>query len=137
MPLFAVDNAHWFSLQVGDRKADLSRIASHRVTDLSVFLSDFAETADALMGLDLVITVDTAVAHLAGALGKSVWVMLPFVSDWRWPIARDDSPWYPTARLFRQQQRGDWEDVVESLYSALAAVVRSAPASKFPSADRI
>jgi len=78
------------------------------------------------MCLDLVITVDTAVAHLAGALGKTVWVMLPFVSDWRWLIARDDSPWYPTARLFRQQQRGDWDSVVERLHRALVEFVGSA-----------
>jgi tetratricopeptide (TPR) repeat protein len=131
MPLFGIDNARWFSLQVGDRKADLSRIPSHLITDhlitdLSGFLSDFSETAAALMCLDLVITVDTAVAHLAGALGKTVWVMLPFVSDWRWLIARDDSPWYPTARLFRQQQRGDWGSVVERLHRALVEFVGSA-----------
>src|SRR5215472_14824285 len=93
---------------------------STRTTPIVPFLlSDFSETAAALMCLDLVITVDTAVAHLAGALGKTVWVMLPFVSDWRWLIARDDSPWYSTARLFRQQQRGDWDSVVECLHSAL------------------
>jgi tetratricopeptide (TPR) repeat protein len=126
MPLFGIDNARWFSLQVGDRKADLSRIPSHLITDLSGFLSDFSETAAALMCLDLVITVDTAVAHLAGALGKTVWLMLPFVSDWRWLIARDDSPWYPTARLFRQQQRGDWGSVVEYLHRALVEFVGSA-----------
>lgn len=126
VPLFGIHNARWFSLQVGDRKADLSRISSHLIADLSGFLSDFSETAAAVMCLDLVITVDTAVAHLAGALGKTVWVMLPFVSDWRWLIGRDDSPWYPTARLFRQQQRGDWGSVVEYLHRALAEFVGSA-----------
>jgi tetratricopeptide (TPR) repeat protein len=126
VPLFGIDNARWFSLQVGDRKAELSRMSSRFITDLSGFLSDFSETAAALMCLDLVITVDTAVAHLAGALGKTVSAMLPFVSDWRWLTARDDSPWYPTARLFRQRQRGDWGSVVEDLHGALVEFVGSA-----------
>ena len=65
-------------------------------------LEDFADAAAAIMQLDLVISVDTAIAHLAGALGKPVWVLLPYSSDWRWLVAREDSPWYPDARLFRQ-----------------------------------
>ncbi|NJL42778.1 MAG: glycosyltransferase family 9 protein [Pseudanabaena sp. SU_2_4] len=69
--------------------------------------------------MDLVITVDTAVAHLAGALGKPVWVMLPFAADWRWMLGREDSPWYPTMRLFRQRQNGDWEDAIERVINAL------------------
>jgi ADP-heptose:LPS heptosyltransferase len=69
--------------------------------------------------MDLVISVDTAVAHLAGALGKPVWVMLPFASDWRWLLEREDSPWYPTMRLFRQQQIGDWEGVIQRVKIAL------------------
>ena len=76
-------------------------------------LTDFSETAAAIAGLDLIITVDTAAAHLAGALGKPVWLMLPFVPDWRWLLDRDDSPWYPTARLFRQAAPGNWTSVVD------------------------
>jgi hypothetical protein len=76
-------------------------------------LTDFAATAALIAEMDLVITVDTAVAHLAGALGKPVWILLPYVADWRWLRDRDDSPWYPTARLFRQPAAGDWAGVIE------------------------
>jgi len=69
-----------------------------------------------------VVTVDTAVAHLAGALGKPVWILLPAVPDWRWLLGRGDSPWYPTARLFRQPERGDWESAVHRLGEALQEV---------------
>ncbi len=82
-------------------------------------LADFAETAALIARLDLVISVDTAAAHLAGALGAPVWVMLPFAPDWRWLLERDDSPWYPTARLFRQPSPGDWPGVVKAVCAAL------------------
>jgi ADP-heptose:LPS heptosyltransferase len=71
----------------------------------------------------LVITVDSAVAHLAGALGKPVWILLPFYADWRWLTGREDSPWYPTARLFRQKKRGDWKDVVDRVGNVLASLI--------------
>jgi tetratricopeptide (TPR) repeat protein len=118
-PLLGISGVRWFSLQVGERAADLARLPVGAITDLSDGLDDFAETAAAVAGLDLVISVDTAVAHLAGALGKAVWVLLPSVPDWRWLIGRDDSPWYPTARIFRQPARGDWESVALSLRQAL------------------
>lgn len=82
-------------------------------------LSDFAETAALVDGLDLVISVDTSIAHLAGAMGKPVWVLLPFMPDWRWLRDREDSPWYPTARLFRQKSRGDWAEVIARVREAL------------------
>src|SRR5262249_10982239 len=75
----------------------------------------FADAAAALRNLDLVIAADTATAHLAGALGVPVWVALPLVHDWRWLLQRDDSPWYPTMRLFRQSRRGDWSEVFERI----------------------
>jgi hypothetical protein len=78
------------------------------------------ETAPIMMGLDLVITADTALAHLAGALGVPVWVVLQSVPDWRWLIERDDSPWYPTMRLFRQRTPGDWQEVLERVAAELA-----------------
>jgi hypothetical protein len=88
-------------------------------------LKDLADTA-ALMGeLDLVISADTSVAHLAGALGVPVWIMLPFVPDWRWMLDRDDSPWYPRARLFRQDERREWPAVVEHVANALSAFAKA------------
>jgi tetratricopeptide (TPR) repeat protein len=83
-------------------------------------LADFRDTAALVARMDVVITVDTAVAHLAGAMGKAVWILLPFSPDWRWLLGRDDSPWYPTARLFRQARSGDWDPVIERAATAIA-----------------
>ena len=85
-------------------------------------LHNLAETAAAMSQLDLVLTVDTMVAHLAGASGRPAWVMLAFLADWRWLRERADSPWYPTLRLFRQPQAGTWESVVEQVAGALKAL---------------
>ena len=82
-------------------------------------LKDFADTAALLTQLDLVISVDSAPAHLAGALGRPVWTLLPFRADWRWQIEREDTPWYPGMRLFRQPQPGDWDTVIERVCSEL------------------
>ena len=82
-------------------------------------LNDFGDTAALCACMDLVISVDTSVAHLAGALGKSTWVLLSFIPDWRWLLDRDDSPWYPSVRLFRQRRRGDWSNVLERLKANL------------------
>ena len=84
-----------------------------RLVDLAGELNDFADTAAIVANLDLVISIDTAVAHLAGALGKPVWILLNKGCDWRWFEDREDSPWYPTARLFRQTTAGEWQDVVD------------------------
>ena len=100
-PLLATPAISFASLQVGPRAADLRKLpAAANVIDLSARLADFAETAAAIEQLDLVITVDTSVAHLAGGLGKPTWLLLPWVTDWRWLLGREDSPWYPTMRLF-------------------------------------
>ena len=80
---------------------------------------DFGDTAAALANLDLMITVDTAIAHLAGAMARPVWVLLPYLPDWRWMLHREDSPWYPTMRLFRQPQAGDWEHVLNTIRKEL------------------
>jgi hypothetical protein len=94
--------------------------------DLGRLLESFADTAALISRLDLVISVDTSVAHLAGALGRPVWILLPFMPDWRWLLDREDSPWYPTARLFRQTERREWQSVVERVHDALHHVVRNA-----------
>jgi ADP-heptose:LPS heptosyltransferase len=87
--------------------------------DHSTELHDFADTAALISLLDLVVTIDTSVAHLAGALGVPVWIMLQHSADWRWLLVRDDSPWYPTARLFRQQRPGHWASVINGVTQAL------------------
>jgi tetratricopeptide (TPR) repeat protein len=111
----------FFSLQTGVDGQD--RESSLRMIDCASGFRDFADTAACIANLDLVITIDTSVAHLAGSLGKPVWTLLPFVPDWRWLLERDDSPWYPTMRLFRQKRRGAWDEVLERVACALEALV--------------
>ncbi len=121
-PLWQVPGVDWVSLQVGPREADLDDAPEGLIRNLAPDLHDLAETAAAMSQLDLVLTVDTMVAHLAGALGRPAWVMLAFVADWRWMLEREDSPWYPTLRLFRQPRAGAWESVVERVAGALKAL---------------
>jgi Tfp pilus assembly protein PilF len=118
-PLLRLKGVRWFSLQVGDRAADLAHLPGGLVTDLSPQLGDFAETAAVIRNLDLVIAVDTALVHLAGALGRPAWVLLRARPDWRWLLEREDSPWYPSLRLFRQRRAGDWDEVVRRVRAAL------------------
>ena len=89
------------------------------MTDWTAFLEGFANTAAAMDSLDLVITIDTSTAHLAGALGRPTWLLLKYTPDWRWMLDRDDSPWYPTVRLFRQTRPGRWDDVIARLADSL------------------
>ena len=111
----------WISLQKEVRKADEPILQATGLLNLSNELSDFADTAALISALDLVIAVDTSVAHLAGALGKPTWLMLPFAPDFRWLLKREDSPWYPNMRLFRQQRPGDWHGVIARVSAALKA----------------
>ena len=97
------------------------------MTDVSADLKDFADTAAALESLDLVITVDTAMAHLAGAMGRPVWTLISSAPDWRWQLHSPTTPWYPTMRLFRQQSRGDWPGVVAEVASQLKLAVQGKP----------
>jgi hypothetical protein len=90
---------------------------------LGAALGDLSDTAAVISQLDLIISVDTVVAHLAGALGKPVWTLLPFAPDWRWMWTREDTPWYPTMRLFRQPKQGDWESVIERVRAELERTV--------------
>jgi len=109
----------WFvSLQKGEAARQAAG-SVFPIADWTDELKDFSDTAALVDNLDLVVTVDTAVAHLAGAMGKPVWVLLPFVPDWRWMLERSDSPWYPTMRLFRQEKLGDWETPVSQAARAL------------------
>ena len=111
----------WISLQKEVRKADEPILQATGLLDASGELGDFADTAALIAALDLVIAVDTSVAHLAGALGKPTWLMLPFAADFRWLLKREDSPWYPNMRLFRQQRPGDWHGVIARVSAALGA----------------
>jgi Flp pilus assembly protein TadD len=114
------------SLQKGHGSEQIAELAGRfPVVDLGERLDDLMDTAAAMMNLDLVISADTALAHLAGALGVPVWVALPFEADWRWMSGRDDSPWYPTMRLFRQHRWGDWDDVFARITGALDEPDRS------------
>ncbi len=116
----------FYGLQVGERRRDIERLGYEgRIRDLSIAFTDFTVTASVIAELDLVITVDTAVAHLAGALGKPVWTLLPFVPEWRWMLERDDTPCYRSMRLFRQPERGDWEAPLHSVRMALDEHCRS------------
>ncbi len=117
-PLFEVENIACYSLQLGENVNDISTIPA--ITDLSSHLTDFAATAAIIEQLDLIITVDTAVAHLAGALAKKCWVLLPFAPDWRWLLERNDSPWYASVKLFRQAAPGDWPNVIERVCQEFA-----------------
>ena len=132
-PLFDIVGCRWFSLQkeVPDRDRDTLAKMGDRLTPL--MLQDFYDTACVVSALDLVISVDTSVCHLAGALGCPTWVLLPYAPDWRWLLDREDSPWYPTARLWRQPRPGDWPSVIDKIGSALRAMAlrskRVAPAS--------
>lgn len=109
LPLAALPGVSWFSLQMGPSAGQLRQMAAEfPIADACSTHRDFAESAALAATLDLVISVDTSVAHLAGAMGIPVWVVLPQLADWRWMDVREDSPWYPTARLFRQETTGDW-----------------------------
>ena len=125
LPLLDVA-ATFVSLQ-RDVRADDAQLLQER-SDILHFggdLRSFSDTAALISHLDLVITVDTSVAHLAGALGRPVWILLPFIPDWRWLLDRNDSPWYPTARLFRQAASRVWQGVVERIDDELRDWIES------------
>jgi hypothetical protein len=120
-PLLSVNGIEFLSLQKDLRDGDreILRDNSH-VRHVGDAMEDFSDTAAILSSVDLVISSDTSVAHLAGALGKPVWVLLQYVPDWRWLLERGDSPWYPTARLFRQPKIDDWESVIRQVKDRLS-----------------
>ncbi len=122
-PLFALEGIDWIVLQPQLSDAEHAALDAHprarSIHRLGTRVVDFADTAAVIERLDAVVSIDTSIAHLAGALGKPLWLMLPFAADWRWFIGRDDSPWYPGARLVRQPRPGAWDDVVARVALAL------------------
>jgi hypothetical protein len=122
-PLARLPGVHLVVLQKGPGRDQLAAAAGWPLADPGGRLDEsggaFADTAAVVQNLDLVVTCDSAPAHLAGALGAACWVALPFAADWRWQHGREDSPWYPTLRLFRQSRAGDWSDVFRRIVDAL------------------
>jgi hypothetical protein len=132
LPPLDID-AHFVSLQKDIRAEDAEILKRCKVFPAGEKLGDFSDTAALISQLDLVISVDTSVAHLAGALGKPVWILLTHAPDWRWLLDRDDSPWYPSARLFRQSGTRDWNGVTARLHDALLGFVAGSDADSTPS----
>jgi tetratricopeptide (TPR) repeat protein len=120
------EGARFVSIQRDVRSEDAAPLAGAPVLHVGTELENFADTAAVIALCDLVISVDTAVAHLAGAMGRPVWVLLPFNPDWRWTLQGESSPWYPTARLFRQTALGDWDSVIQRVGAELAGVTSAA-----------
>ena len=124
LPLAGIQGIQLIGLQQGEAANQVNDVGNEiRIVNLGENFKDFTDTAGVIQNLNLVISVDTAVAHLAGAMGKTVWVLLPFIPDWRWMMDRYDSPWYPTMRLFRQKTRGDWGAVFERVEKELRKLV--------------
>ena len=123
--LAEADGITWVSLQKGEPTPE-GEVLPAGLDIVETGPAPLAETAALIEALDLVITTDTAVAHLAGALGKPVWVLLHHAPDWKWGLASDATPWYPTARLFRQPSAGDWDGVIRSVLAALPSVKQAA-----------
>ncbi len=123
-PIVKTQQISFYSLQKPISSGDLAKLQEFNVSDLSPYLNNYSDTAHAIAQLDLVISVDTSVAHLAGALGKPVWVLLSTYPDWRWMLERVDTPWYPTMRLFRQSEPGDWKGVFNRVIVALKEYLR-------------
>lgn len=117
-PLFQIDDVDWHSLQAGEQHCEVERYG-WPMAKVCTSSTPIVEVASAMLNLDFIVTVDTMTAHLAGSLGRPVWTMLPFVSDWRWLLNRADSPWYPSMRLFRQPKIDGWEMVIAEVCSEL------------------
>lgn len=132
-PLFDLEATAFYSLQVGERAHEIKRAGLFgKMAEASSQRSDFASTAAVITQLDLVISVDTSVAHLAGALAKPIWLLLPFAPDWRWLLGRNDSPWYPTMHTFRQASPGDWPGVIREVRARLRSLVASSSGQVIP-----
>jgi tetratricopeptide (TPR) repeat protein len=116
LPILSAKGAAFYSFQIDDRRADIDKLGLHAfVTDLGDHIHDFGDSAALMSEMDLVITIDSSPAHLAGALGVPVWMLQLYTTDWRWMVHRADSPWYPTMRIYRQEKPGDWSAPVDKL----------------------
>jgi tetratricopeptide (TPR) repeat protein len=125
LPLAGLSNVALYSLQKREVTCQAKNFPmGMQLIDYTGDIHDFSDTAGLIENLDVVISVDTAVAHLAGALGKPVWTLLPYSPDWRWMLNRNDSPWYPSMRLFRQPSRGDWRSVIEDVKTAVKDILK-------------
>lgn len=132
--LLAIPDVQFFSLQVAAPESNrMPTNMSDRLTDLEPHIKDFADTAALIDQLDLVVTIDSSVAHMAGALGVPCWILLSYVTDWRWLRDRADSPWYPSVRLVRQTGPGDWDGVVRRVESGIRAVLQAVDPQGFAS----
>jgi len=126
-PLLGLDKVAFYGLQFGEPAEELDPFVDNkRVFNLADDLGDFVHTASVVDQMDLILSIDTYIVHLAGAMNKSCWVMLPFAADWRWLLDRDDCPWYPTTRLFRQPAPGDWGSVIAGVEPALVELANDA-----------
>jgi hypothetical protein len=123
-PIFEVPGIAWYRLQ---KERAREPAEPSPLLDFTAHFTDLAETAALLAELDLIVCVDTAVAHLAGALGRPTWLLLPHVPDWRWGLTGETTPWYPTMRIFRQPEAGDWEGAIAQVAEALRVTAHAAP----------
>ena len=113
-------DVRFVSLQVGSAAQEIAATGfSSIVENMAPGLEDFADTAEVIADIDLVISVDSAIVHLAGSLGRPVWALIPYVPDWRWMLEREDSPWYPSMRLMRQQSPGNWDELIQRVAGRL------------------
>jgi hypothetical protein len=131
LPLTRIAGVQLYGLQKGPASQQVEEFSNQiHFDNYGEKFEDFTDTAGLIENLDLVISVDTAVAHLAGSMGKPVWVLLPFTADWRWMRNREDSPWYPTMRLFRQKNRGCWDEALQCMANELSQWVHQRTASQ-------
>jgi hypothetical protein len=125
-PLLSIGDIQWISIQRDLRPGDSEFLTGNPdIIHVGAELADFGDTASVIELVDLIISVDTSVVHLAGAMGRPVWALLPYSPDFRWLLDREDSPWYPTARLFRQPKLGDWQSVIGRLRQELGRLVQN------------
>jgi hypothetical protein len=121
--LASIDGLSLFALQKGSRLADTADFPG-AIDPIGSEIEDFADAAGVILALDVVVSIDSAMAHLAGALARPCITLLPDAAEWRWMLAREDSPWYPTMRLWRQPAPGDWQSLIERLGATLDGVIR-------------